>query len=505
MNPQYLLFVGFVSVFLLSLAIGAWSRRRERGTLIDFFWGSNEFTVSQGTHLNLSTSFSINGILYSAWLGYKAGWASVIPQVIWCCGFLVLAHYSNRMTHLSRNGTLHGIIGKTFGVRAGEWAAVASVLGYVLLFGWELFIGATVIRTFTPTHSLAVEALVYFSLAGLAAFYCTLGGLRGNLRANEFQNYVSGVAAVVAIVYLGWFADGTRRFSWSDCIDTSTFRSLADELTWPGIVTNVILFLVYQFLDMSVWQNIASVSEKNREGTRRTLWLSAFWILIFPGVVGSALGMVMRSYENGITADTLMPTILQKASEQPVVFVLLVAGFIAMMLSTVDGLLLAACQALSWDLVDRKRVAVILRRRETDSRQKQSESQSDRTHPEDEATVLDRAKYGIVCLALVGGGITLFLVKRFGVNSFNLLYVTYVAQMALFPSIWVIVRGESRFRPRGALSISLGFLTGFATVVYGLAVGSTATMWAPVVAIAVASAVAWPFGRVVESSGEQRQ
>lgn len=210
MDTQQLLLGGFAATVVLSLLIGAWGRRRSSGTLVSFFWGDHNFTAAQGAHLNLSTSFAINGVLYSAWLGYKAGWASLLPQLIWCAGFLFLARYAKRLAHLSRTGTLHGNIGYVFGTWAARWAAIASIVGFTLLFGWELYIGASMFNAVMPSHSPNVEAMLYFSLAAIAAIYCMLGGLRGNLLANQFQNYLSGIALLVAIVYLGWFPPGPR-------------------------------------------------------------------------------------------------------------------------------------------------------------------------------------------------------------------------------------------------------------------------------------------------------
>ncbi|HYH70403.1 MAG TPA: hypothetical protein VEX16_03770 [Methyloceanibacter sp.] len=622
MSAQELLLGGFAATVALSLIIGAWGRRRSSRSLISFFWGDNNLSVAQGTHLNLSTSFAINGVLYSAWLGYVAGLASLLPQLFWCAGFLFLSRYSKRLGHLSRTGTLHGNIGYVFGKSAAAWAALASIIGFTLLFGWELYIGASMFRAVMPeqSQSAQLETILYFSLAAIAAIYCMLGGLRGNLQANQFQNYLSGGALVLAIVYLGWFATGTQHFSWSDMIDVSTVPALAVELTIAGMITNAVLFLVYQFLDMSVWQNIASVADE-RKKPRKTLWFSAFWILIFPGLTGSMLGMVMRSFETGVDPNSIVPLLLEQVMAQPVIFVVLVMGFFAMMLSTVDGLLLAACQAVTWDLTDRKSVLQILTARgtpdldevdiaepqalaaklaaqgdsvskylwdrfppDTQAALKQTgilsdggmarllaealnaavktealfeparfegktlsseakslidapTSEADRrllnrwlleeAYPNEiaynqfsntlrreqsfrdpdwflreeklksiEARTLDRAKYAIFLIALIGGGITLYLVRRFDVDAFNLLYITYVAQMSLFPTIWVIINGERRLQPRGAASIGLGLLAGYAAVIYGLNSDSSIALWAPTIAVAVACAVYWPFRRI---------
>lgn len=622
MDLQLTLLISFAGTVALSLIIGAWGRRKSSGSLVGFFWGDNNLTAAQGTHLNLSTSFAINGIVYSAWLGYIGGWASVLPQLVWCGGFLFLAKYARRLGHLSRTGTLHGNIGYVFGERAAKLAALASIIGFTLLFGWELYIGSSMFKAVMQSQSATLETILYLSLGAIGAIYCMLGGLRGNLHANQVQNYLSGGAVLLAIGYLWWFAVGSRPFAWADFVDYSSLTALATELTFVGMITNFVLFICYQFVDMSVWQNTASVSGDEAK-PKRMLMGSAFWILFFPGVTGTALGMLMRSYE-GVTANNIIPMLVQQTAAEPVIFVLLVAGFFAMMLSTVDGLLLAACQAVTWDVTDRKKVLRILTARggpdfasvEVDEparlaakliRQDDPLSAyiraqvGDRLEPaggsahtdpspaalaqelnsllssselldnaraaqiplrpqieelarmqpsgdnlrllnrwiledayprelsysqfsntlsreraysnpnwalsggelkETEAQVLDHARYAILALAVVGGTVTLYLLREFEVNAFNLLYITYVAQMALFPAIWVIINGETKLQPRGAASIGFGLLAGFAATAYGLIFHSTAAVWAPSAALAVAALIYWPFRRVRRQAPE---
>ena len=616
MNSLQLLVLAFITTVLTSLIIGAWGRWGKKQTLIGFFWGDNSFSVSQATHLNLSTSFSINGIIYSAWLGYVAGWVSVIPQIVWCASFIWLSRYSKRISLLSKTGTLHGNIGYIFGKNAAYWASAASLIGFTLLLGWELYVGAQLFNSVTKINSPQIENTVYFSLAGIGALYCMVGGLRGNMYANEFQNYLSAVAVIIAIMYLGFYAPGTQKFSWNDFTDSSTFSALAKELTTAGIISNIVLFLVYQFLDMSNWQNIASLSAKTT-GTKKSLWLSAFWVLVFPGITGSALGMVMRSFSN-ITSDNIVPELLDQLKNNLVIFTLLSAGFFAMMLSTIDGFLLAAAQAATWDIFDRKSVLKILLNRSSpqfsehdiihsnllgadlkdvknplsvylwDRLSEQSRSilnlpteendavklkplvedlnsiisneqiyNSDRfsktklstevsslidnptesknitllnrwlledafpnylmynqhshimrkekvlndpkwvndstTIEEKEAAVLNHTKLAIFAIAIIGGIATLILVRKFGKDSFNLLYIAYVAQMALFPSIWAILHGEKKNHPRGAMAIALGLITGLTSAYLGLRIIPGLTTWAPVIAFAVACALHWPF------------
>ena len=108
---------------------------------------------------------------------------------------------------------------------------------------------------------------------------------------------------------------------------------------------------------------------------------------------------------------------------------------------------------------------------------------------------MEHTNYAIFGIAFIGGFATLLLVRTFGVDSFNLIYITYVAQMALFPAIWSILHGKLQLHSRGGLAIACGLIAGLLAVSLGLTIQPLLATWAPVIALGVACMLHWPFGK----------
>jgi hypothetical protein len=174
MNLSTQITVAVVGMVLISLALGA-SGVNVRQSLRKYFWGDESFTSSNLATLFLSTSFSFNGILYQTWLGYSVGWAAVLMQALWCASYFWLANYSTRLSELSHGGTMHGVLGNFFGVGAERIAAVASIIGFTLLLGWELSCASSLFEVVVPQKSAYIQLLAVF-LGLVAAIYTIQGG-----------------------------------------------------------------------------------------------------------------------------------------------------------------------------------------------------------------------------------------------------------------------------------------------------------------------------------------
>jgi hypothetical protein len=66
MTTQYIFYVfGGTLLFFLFISL---LFRSKRGTIQDYYWGGNSLSVGNVSSLILSNSFSMNGLLYQAWL-----------------------------------------------------------------------------------------------------------------------------------------------------------------------------------------------------------------------------------------------------------------------------------------------------------------------------------------------------------------------------------------------------------------------------------------------------
>ena len=327
MDLKNQLLIGFGVMVLFSIFLGS-STRRGTSSVLSFFWGDNRMKMREGVHLLLSSPFSMNGILYQTWLGYSIGYAAIVIQVIWCLSYILMALCAQRIADLSRTGTLHGSIGRVFGLRAEQAAAVASIIGFTLQIGWELIVGVSIFSVIAPGNTNILTILI-LTLAGISAIYTILGGIRGNALANQMQNWVGGLALWAVVIALAAFyhSDTTavppgagRPF------DGGSFARLITELGIGGFITNAVFSLAWQFVDMSTWQNMAA-TEKREDAPRKVLFWTALLVFIFPGVVGTAAGMYMRTVPN-LTSDNIIPHIIGVVSNRPWLGVFVAAGFV---------------------------------------------------------------------------------------------------------------------------------------------------------------------------------
>jgi sodium/pantothenate symporter len=512
------LLIGFGLMVVLSVMLGSVGRRRNTSSLLTFFWGDNQLRPRSGIHLLLSGPFSMNGILYQTWLGYQIGWAAVLLQVIWCGSYLLMAAQGEKISKLARSGTLHGNIGRVFGPRAELWAAIASILGFTLQIGWELIVGVSIFSAISPDN-VSLQTALIITLAVISAVYTMLGGLRGNAKANEVQNWWAGLAlwAVVLFLLLAWTNhgpdSGNRPFDLG-----GSLPSLITVLGIGGFITNAIFSLSWQFVDMSTWQNIGATEDRNNASKRVLNW-TALLVFIFPGVVGTLAGMGLRSVP-GLDAGNIVSYLVGILSAYPFFSILIAAGFVAAMLSTIDGLLLATSQAMVWDITHRRAISAILKARTPNAlgvrtiqpsaedtklvavsdEGRQSGEESDQTN-ETERKLLDVTRYFILAFALAGGGLIFWFTVKFKISIFDLVYIVVLAQMVLLPVVISVLWDPEAKRNFGTASIIAGLLTGIALVAYGIVTKSASLLsWTPAIAMGVSFLIWLPsLKRRVES------
>jgi hypothetical protein len=91
----------FAAVILLCVIL-SWIFGSAKPTIQAFYWGDQKIRPSLVASLLLSSSFSLNGLLYQTWLGFQIGWWSILVQVIWCAGFLFLALKCGEVSNIAR-------------------------------------------------------------------------------------------------------------------------------------------------------------------------------------------------------------------------------------------------------------------------------------------------------------------------------------------------------------------------------------------------------------------
>jgi hypothetical protein len=455
-------------------------------SLSDYFWAGQSLGKRQSSNLFISTSLALgNAIIFFAWLGYSVGFAALWLQVAWCACFWIVGKYAGRIRELASRGTLHGNIAKVASPEAGALAAVATTIGFSLNLGWELVAGVSVFQILIG-DSFSYALIIIALLASVAVGYSILGGLRGNAAANEVQNWFSYAALLLLCGYLMFGMQSNGSQGWqnigADKLNPFSLQLLL-VLGIGGFVTNIVYSVIWQFVDMSAWQNIAA-SDTN-EDAKKSLRISAVAIFFFPGFFAMLAGMLLRTSPD-VTSDNIVTIMLQEISKDPIVFLVVVAGFIAAMLSTIDGFLLAASQALTWDIWTRREVDTILQSARTD----------ETAHME--RSIVHRAQLLMPLIAIAGAGSVFLLNKFWGLPLFEVVYVAYSAQLSLLPTVLAILFGKKISKSAGLLSISIGISIAYIGTAVGLAfkeetigrllTGQDLLTWSPMIGLALAFA-----------------
>lgn len=458
MDPLILLALS--TLLPVAIAIGSlWVIRRTQKDLQEFFFAGGSLNAGWGTDLFVSTSLALgNAIVYFAYLGYTAGSSGIWFQIAWCLGFVLLAGFADRVAKLVRFRTLHTVLGESFGPIAAKAAAVMTVIGFTLNLGWELVAGFSIFSILDLSNSMKIALILALALG--AAFYTALGGMRGNLIPNRIFNIMSYISLILLVIFLA--IRNPAAVPDLRTLATPSLSNLFAVVGLGGVLSNVFLSLLWQFVDMSAWQNLAATSTERRAPST-SLLRSSLILLFLPGVFGLAIGMLLRNIP-GVTADTLLTQVVTQLAAYPFLFVVIISGLVAAMLSTIDGFLLASSNTIMQDIVGLRSL--------------------------DDPRSLRVARTSIFALAIIGT-LGVFLLNAYGnVDLFNLVYVTYSAQLALFPAVLVILLNK-RIRPLiGSLALVMGIIGGLGVALYASVTGLAALLtWAPLIGLTVSGLI----------------
>jgi Na+/proline symporter len=465
-------------------------------TLLAYYWADRSLSQNQSAHLFTANSFSLNGLMYHTYLGYTVGIYSSVIQLFWCASFLILAYHADNISRLAMRDTLHGNISRIYGHRAGVAASIASLIGFASLAGWELVVGT---KLFGDLLSIPLTYSIPFSLliAFVAVAYTVRGGLRGNAKANVAQNFI-GLAALVLLFAGVIYAAGTSLpRTEAGALNYSKIVKWDFELAWVALggialLANAYFSLLWQAADMSTWQNISGLQDSGKN-TRWAFIKGAAGTLLMPGLIGTLIGMGL-SGKTGITSDNVLNVAVDIVSQYSTVLVLItVAGLVAAMLSTLDGLFLAAANTLTWDISHQQQVRSIIGK-------EIGQQPLDETEKDVEARILSISHLVIVAIAMVATIIVSLL--NANIQLFHLLYFIIIGQMSIVPVSFAVMRNtvDQPSAKSGVASVLAGLISGFGTFVYGLVfldpkVAQSIMTWIPVIVTVIATVALWAVPR----------
>jgi Na+/pantothenate symporter len=447
------------AVTVVSMAAGflgarKYAQQQYAGPIQDFVLASKGLERQSLIQLLLSTSFSLNGMLYQTWLGHKIGLWGLVVQAFWVASFFWLAKYVDQVRGAP---SLHAFLGQRFGTRTRVLAAACSVIGFSIFVGWEFNVGKSTFAGLLEPAGGLYDYLAWFMIATVfvSVLYTAVGGLAGDAIADLIQNIVKLSVYVLMAALLFIVA---RNAGATDTILPRLFPPLSApivELGILGFITNIAFSALWQFVDMSAWQSIiASKNRLDNDGAKSALRLSGFAVFVAPGIIGTLLGAFMLASPE-INADNIMARLISTLPITNPVFAFLVfVALLATIMSVVDGIMLAASYSLVCDIIYRN--------------ESLEDLDSDKSRS---FKILAALRVALAAVAIIGSLGVMVLVERFGVSLFNITYVLIICQLALVGPVFYGLKNSVAAGDKMVWAIAFGLVIGLASLVCSILSG----------------------------------
>ena len=424
----------------------------------------------------MGSAFSLASSVY-AYLNWAAidGAFVLWSPITWALGAFVLYLLRRQVFQASRKSwTLHGFLEETYGSSVlKRLASVITSLVFLLQVVAEVYVGLAVLRVFVgPEVPLWILCLI----AGLIFVgYSVIGGLPAIMLTDHIKYRLITFGLLLATITLVDHGGATAMRLVGQSLKTSFFPGSAAS----GIVLLSLFALNLPLLitDMSVWQRIGA-AESEREVSRglRKFAMQLLPLLSVIVFVGIGFGSILESPEGYSVAQTILGFFLDS-----VVFVFLLAGLLAALLTTADNYLIASVQTVLVDWVWARRLQRVAYRPED-------------LPVEQQRSMLRSAEIGVVVLGF-GCVILGYLFFSALPSLLDLLFVIFGIQASLAPSVTFGILGRASHADAraGVASIVAGGLAGLVCLL--LALGGRELfavsygLWSPVFVLGVSSAV----------------
>ncbi|MBL8399189.1 MAG: hypothetical protein JNL84_13785 [Candidatus Accumulibacter sp.] len=438
-------------VFLtVAFAITSLMRKRKdatTGPLREYLLAANELPRLRVLNLLWAASFSVNGMLYQTYLGYKIGFWALLTQAAWALSFYWLSRYTERIR--SSDG-LHGALGAKFHPSLKPIAAVFSILSAMALIGWEFNVLQSTFRGLIPsgpTKSMDQGSLIALGIVFSCVFYTILGGMRANALADIIQSFlkVLGFSLLLILLYVNLTKPGASHFE-----KLPDFDQAIAVLTLGGLLTNLAFSLTWQFVDMSTWQSVVSgKASATTSQSAKDLRRAGFMTFVAPGVLGTLLGIFLMPTAGVDEGNGLAKAIEALQPLGAVTSFLIFLAIASCAMSMIDGLLLVSGFTLIVDVFYRKKTL--------------TEIDSDR---DSAFKILGIVRLAFVVLAAFGVAGVSTIMRSLGLAEFMILYVIVVPALALFGPVFLMLLGKTSrsrsvtFVPVFAALVGVSFIAG---------------------------------------------
>lgn len=360
LTPLIILFVtGLGFAYYIKVAL-----KRKSSRVGEFFVAGRNIGIPLFTQTTWGSSFAFgNSIFYGVWLGYTIGLSAIWLQALWAVGMICYALLLPRLIPHTENYTLHGFLGSHYGSACRVTASLVSVIGLIILLGFEVSFVAQYFAQVTNLQHL--EWLVVLATAVFIATFCTIGGFRANTVTDRISNYIA-LGTMLLLLLLMVLMNGSRL---SDGFTSSAIWNSATDFSGQRTIFLIGLgfFALFNIVDMSNWQNVSAnsldaeqttASNEQRKRMKYAMFKAAGLFMFAPVLTGTLLGYMLKVLNRGtedqsiFMSNLVMGLLPASAILAALILAVITFAFMASSLSGTDSWLLASTQTLSWDIVD---------------------------------------------------------------------------------------------------------------------------------------------------------
>ena len=311
------------------------------------------------TQMSASTLIGLTGSGYaSGYVTYVYAWFAAIALIVLALFFL--PYYLKQGLY-----TLPEYLARRFDGRARTYHAAISLVGNVLIdMAGALYAGALLVRLVLPGVPLWQTIAV---MAVLTALYTVSGGLAAVVATDKVQ----AVLLLIGTILVAYFAFAKLGGDWQAVRDVTgaDLRTLIrpaddDVLPWPGLLVGVPLLGFYYWCANQAVAQRALAAKTLREGQYGALFagllhLPLIFLLTLPGTAARVLypDLADAAAAAGLAgqADRLVfPTLLFDLLPEGVLGLVL-AGFVAALMSSIDSAMNAGSTLATMDFYKRWR------------------------------------------------------------------------------------------------------------------------------------------------------
>jgi len=335
-----------IFVVLLGLYFGSKHKDAE-----DYFLAGRNLTWPLIGFSLFASNMSSNSLVGLTGSGYVTGfsvfsyeWMAIIVLIIFAIFFLPF-YLRNRIY------TVPEYLERRFNYFTRAYTSIVAIILNVLVdIAATLYAGGILIQMIFPQFELWMIIAILAVVAGL---YTISGGLSAVVYTDAIQAIIL-IFGSMLITYFAWDASGgfeeVRKVTDPDHFNI--IRSTSDpELPWPGLFTGVLLLGFYFWGTNQYITQRALASKTTLEGQWGSMFagllkLSILFVMIFPGAFARVL------YPEFEEVDRLYSTMLFDLLP-PGILGLVLAGFIAALMSSIDSGLNSVSTLVTMDFVNK--------------------------------------------------------------------------------------------------------------------------------------------------------